>query len=384
LELNWAFLRERLAEANRSPDAAAASAWAVDVLEETFGWPRAWRDGGAPTEVAACFWHVAGFLGTLELALALYELREVDGVARVRDAIRGSGRSDQKASPSIQLKLAALAKDAAIPVRLEPKTSGAPCDLLLGDELLVEVLALVRDATTLAADRWLSKLTPELRRLGREHGVRFDGDVLKPLDEARTAELVAQLEAAARVAAQGIRAAPVGVGGVTAFVTRAGDDAGGSRFRMPAVDHARRLHLKLQDKAEQTKRSGANWIFCNVLSDMWRLTAWSQAPLPQKATQLAALVRAAVGGSGHLRGVVMSDGAAVLRPDEKAEEWAALGLRALKLRLDRFRVRETIAVGVSSAQTDELALWQRLLRAEPGWLASALSRAGLEVPPEVS
>jgi hypothetical protein len=382
--MDWHFLRERLADADRSPESRAAAVWAIDVLEAAFGWPDAWRDGGPPAEIATCYSHVVGLIGTLELALAVTELRGADGFASVRDSLRTSARPDQFASPRIQLKLAAVASSTGIPVRLEPKLAGPPADLLLGDAMVIEVLALLRDAATLAADRWLSELTPILILLGREHAVRFEGEVTEPLDDAQTADLLEQLETAARLAASRPAAKPIQIGQVRVFVSAAPDGAGDSSFRMPAVDHARRLAMRLQTKARQTERSGASWIYCNILSDMWRLPAWSREPLRKKASQLAEVVRAAVGGSAHVRGVVMSDGAAVLRPGATSEEWADIGVRAVKSRLDAFRVRETVALRLRRDHVDELALWEQLIHAEAGWTTAALERAGLAVPPELS
>ena len=141
--------------------------------------------------------------------------------------------------------------------------------------------------------------------------------------------------------------------------------------------------MRLQAKARQTERSGASWMYYNILSDMWRLTAWSREPLRNKASQLAEAVRAAVGESAHVRGVVVSDGAAMLRPGTTSEEWADIGVRALKLRLDAFRVRETVALKLQRDHADDIALWESLIHAEAGWTRAALGRAGLAVPPEL-
>lgn len=152
-EMDWEVVRRGLEATSRSADATAAGLWAVDVLEATFGWPRAWRNGQAPPEIATCYWHLVGFISTLELALTVHELQEVPGFAAVRDVIRGSGRPDQLASPRIQLKLAAVARAAGIEVRLEPPGRDAPADLSLGSGLSVEIVAVLRDDATQNADR---------------------------------------------------------------------------------------------------------------------------------------------------------------------------------------------------------------------------------------
>lgn len=384
-DLSWPFLRERVAGSAWSEQARAAGLWALDVLETTFGSSLAWRDpASAPPEIASCFSHLAGLIGMLDLALGLHELRDAPGIAAVREAIRRSARVDQLSSPRIQLKLAALACFAGINTRLEPKQGVTRADLLLDAEMAVEVLAVLRDEATLNADRWLSEITLITNALGTEHGVRFDGEVHKPLAEADTDDFVSRLTRAAHATAAGLWVPPVRVDGVIAVITPTVGEAGGSRFAMPPVDHGRRLRAKLRAKADQTERSGATWLFCDVHSEMWRLTPWSRLRLGSKGPLLAELVRGALADVSHLRGVVLSDGAALLRPGEEADEWTGSGVRALKLRLDAFRVRETITVALERDCDRDLRTWDKVLRSEPKWLAAGLARVGLNLPSELN
>lgn len=159
---------------------------------------------------------------------------------------------------------------------------------------------------------------------------------------------------------------------------------------MPAVEHGRRLASRLRSKAAQAERSGAKWLFCDVHSEMWRLTPWSRLPLDEKAAQLAEVVRRALGDAHHLRGVVLTDGAGLVRPRQSRDAWFGAGIGARTVRLDALRVRESIVCqlnpprrAVDAESHDDFAIWQRLLAKEETWLPEALGRVGLQVPPEL-
>jgi hypothetical protein len=74
---------------------------------------------------------------------------------------------------------AALARVAGAAARIEAKLGGAPADLAQGrarTTVAVEALALLRDAATLESDSWLSEINLTTIALGRDFGVRFDGE----------------------------------------------------------------------------------------------------------------------------------------------------------------------------------------------------------------
>lgn len=48
---------------------------------------------------------------------------------------------------------------------------------------------------------------------------------------------------------------------------------------MPMVSYGERLGSRLSKKAEQTKRSGAQWLLIESLDHLWHMTQWSQQPI---------------------------------------------------------------------------------------------------------
>ena len=170
-----------------------------------------------PAELAACWHNLAGFIGTLDMALALRRIRKIPGSRALRDAIRGTGRYDTLMSPCLQMRIASLALEARIDVTIEPTEAGrrAPLDLRLsrgGTSCGAELMAVIRDAKTLDADRWLDTIDEELTRIGRLHGVDFSGRVEEPLDEPLTRKLLEELELRAASTAAGLVLGAVEIG----------------------------------------------------------------------------------------------------------------------------------------------------------------------------
>jgi hypothetical protein len=113
---------------------------------------------------------------------------------------------------------------------------------------------------------------------------------------------------------------------------------------MPTVSHGERLGLRLSKKVEQTKRSGAQWLLIDSLDHPWHMTQWSQQSIAQKGKQLDALVRHELRDARHLLGVVISDGAALMRPDASEQTIEGPEFIALARRSDAWRIRETVIV----------------------------------------
>lgn len=221
-KIDWEFLRNRMEECPWSPQALAAGLWAMDVLEEEFGprWPRAWRrSNSAPPELLAAGHSLAAYMGTLDLALALRRIRDISGARALRDAIEGTVRYDALMSPRLQMRIASVALGEAIEVGIEPLMPDAetPADLLLSRDgvcCAVELLAVMLNAKTLDADRWLETITFELLRIGQLHKVDFRGRVQEPLEEELTSELLQEIERRAGATAKGLELPEVQCGGV--------------------------------------------------------------------------------------------------------------------------------------------------------------------------
>jgi len=388
---DWSFLAERVEGAPWSIAAREAGLWGLDRLRAEFGprWPPGWREpGGMPAEIASCFWALAGLCGTISLALAFERLRGTEGLSTLRKSIKRGSDQGRFASLRLQVRHAALARSAGFDITLEPLIPGGEtrADLLIGGEdieLAVEAFAVLRDSRTMSASAWLERSREGLRRLGEELCVDFEGSVEAPLGDEETTDWLDEVSRYARVCAQGVSLPPLTVNGVTVTVTAA-QPGGGSSFRMPLVSHGERLGSRLADKVEQTARSGARWLLIDSLDHLWHMTRWSQQSLAKKGEQLAALFRHELRDARHLLGVVITDGAALMRPAAHEETIEESEFTALVRRSDAWHVRETVIVPLGSDAECTLPLWRSILDAESGWVSRELRANGLALPPELA
>ena len=297
--IDWDWIHDQMSNCPWSEPAREAGIWAIETLREQLGprWPKAWAaPGTAPAGLVFAGSMLSGLASTLGLALALSELRSIDGIAPLRAAIRQTARADALASPRLQLRVAAVAVSLKMEVKLEPLLhyGETRADLLIRSEgvsIGAEALAVLRDQRSVDADKWLAPFNIELIQIGQRHGVDFNGAIDTPLDEIETAALLAEAERWAAAVAGGLAMPDLRKGGVTLGVVP-GDGPGGKiNFRYPVVAFDRRLQNKLADKAEQTRRSGADWLLIDSLDHLWHLTAWSQMGLGEKAQALAGLIR---------------------------------------------------------------------------------------------
>lgn len=388
---SWDFLAEQVGITPWSVAAREAGLWALERLRAEFGprWPPAWREPGAmPPEIASCFWALAGLAGTIKLALAFERLDGADGLPTLRKAIKRGTDQGRFASMRLQVGQAALARTAGLDVVLEPLLPGGKtkADLLIRgeeSELSVEAFAVLRDKRTMDASAWLDTARDELRRIGEEFSVDFEGTVETPLDEEETGSWLGDVRRYVQVQAQGMSLPPLVIGGVTLVVNHA-QPGGGSRFQMPTVSHGERLGLRLAEKVEQTKRSGAQWLLIDSLDHLWHMTGWSQQSTAQKGAQLADLFRRELRGASHLLGVVISDGAALMRPATPEQTVESSDFVALARRSDAWHIRETVIVPLRPAVERSLRLWRFVLDAESGWIGRELRANGLAQPQELA
>jgi hypothetical protein len=120
------------------------------------------------------------------------------------------------------------------------------------------------------------------------------------------------------------------------------------------------------------------------LHSRWQLSAASGADLHAIAATLAGEVRPALSGHSHVVGVVLTDGAVLLSPNGQTARLQVEELvSASRVRLDAWRMRESVVVALRPTAAEEAALWTSMLHDESGWTAKELHRAGLDVPPEV-
>ncbi len=375
-----------------SGEAREAGLWSIDVLRRELGpsWPKAWREPGcAPPELAACWSSLAGYAYTLDLALGFWLLRDLPGMRSIRDTVKGTARADALASPRLQLRMACLAMSAGLDVELEPRLPGAetPADLLIRRDqvsLGIEALAVLRDKKSVDAGKWLDRITLELHEIAARHRVDFSGAVEEPLDDRQTVDLLEELWRRAAVVERGFELPALRVGKVSVLVLPAAGQGGSRSFRLPTVAFDRRLKRKLHAKAEQTRRSGAEWLLVDSLDHLWHLTAWGRQPFVDKARAITSLLRGVLRPEKHLLGIVVTDGAALMRP-EVEEETVELdaGVVARCRRIDKWRVRESVVVPLQRGGYEGTQVWGAVLDAESKWLTRGFESSGLHAPTEL-
>lgn len=359
--IGWDVLHERMDSCPWSPAARAVGLWAIHVLREELGprWPRAWRTPeSTPPELVRSARLLAAYVGTVELALALRRIRDVPGARAIRDTIRSTARYDALMSPRLQMRIATVALATSIDVGIEPTMQDAqtPADLLLNDagsSCTVELLAVMRDAKTLDADRWLETIGDRLRRIGQQYNVDFRGRIQAPLDERQTTEFLDESERQASATAQGLELPEIEIDGVAVTTVRSARGGGGTSFELPRINYEKRILDKLGDKAEQAQRSGANWIFADWADHLWHMTAWAGQTLEKKGDALATLIRSGLSSDHHIEGVVITDGAVLMRP-EVAELTVQLpeGAVAISRQIDSWHTRESVIIPMQPHKTE--------------------------------
>jgi hypothetical protein len=248
----------------------------------------------------------------------------------------------------------------------------------------VEVLAVMRDAKTLEASRWLDEITVELGEIGRRHGVALRGSVEAPLDAQETAAMLQGLEAHAALTAMGVELPVYRRGGVSVTAYPADGVGGNLSFDMPQTAYDRRITNKLGDKVEQIRASGADWLLVDWMDHLWHMTAWGARPLAVKARDLVGLIRGRFQGTAHLQGVVITDGAVMTRPNVSEETIdLAGGAGALCRQIDKWHARESVIVPLRALAADAGQLWWKTLDRERGWLGRELEAVGLDPLPEL-
>ena len=114
------------------------------------------------------------------------------------------------------------------------------------------------------------------------------------------------------------------------------------------------------------------------------MTQWSQQPITKRGEQLAALFRDELGDAGHLLGVVISDGAALMLPEAPEYTVERREFIALARRSDAWHIRESVIVPLRPGAEQAVPVWRSILDAESGWVGKELRANGLAQPPELT
>jgi hypothetical protein len=390
--IDWDWLREKMLACPWSREACRAGLWAIDVLQAELGpkWPRAWRKAeSAPPELEKCWYLLAAYIYTLDLAVGFALLRNRPGIRSIKSAIKQTSRDDALASPRLQIRVACLVLLEGGDIVLEPRflDGGSPADLSITFDSIhigAEVFALLVAEKALGADEWIDRIAPDLREIGGTHRVDFRGVVEGSLSEEDSVRLVEELRCRAPMVGRGFQLPSVGVGDVSIEVVPAVGEGGERHFQLPHVSFDRRLRGRLHEKAAQTRRSGADWLVIDSVDHLWHMTGWAQQSLEAKAQDLSGLIRKALDGDEHMQGVVVTDGAALMR-GEVEEETVVLGggVVARRRRIDYWRARESVVVPLRKGGLEGSEVWGAILDSERNWLVHALEYLGVAVPPEI-
>jgi hypothetical protein len=115
------------------------------------------------------------------------------------------------------------------------------------------------------------------------------------------------------------------------------------------------------------------------------MTAWAAQTLEEKGNALAALVRSGLHADHHIRGVVITDGAVLMRPEvpEQTVELAE-GAIAISRQIDSWHTRESVIIPLQPQATEGAQLWLKILDGERDWAARELVAHRLEPPDELT
>jgi hypothetical protein len=82
--------------------------------------------------------------------------------------------------------------------------------------------------------------------------------------------------------------------------------------------------------------------------------------------------------------VVITDGAALMRPAAPEQTVERREFTALLRHSDAWHIRESVIVPLRPGGEDAVSLWRFILDAESGWIGKELRANGLAQPPELA
>ena len=190
----------------------------------------------------------------------------------------------------------------------------------------------------------------------------FRGRIQTPLDQQHTPELLDEIERCARATAQGLKLGEIQIGDVSVTVIRSEQEGGGTSFDLPRIDYAKRILDKLGNKAKQAQRSGADWILADWSDHLWHMTAWGAQTLEVKGNALVALIRGGLQSAQHIHGVVITDGAVLMRRDVPEQSLQlANGSAAISRQVDSWHTRESVIIPLRPQATKGVHLLAKAL-----------------------
>lgn len=385
-EPSWRQLQGLFRSSQRSGAWRRVGEWALDKLSEQLGehWPASvWaKYSRLPGGLAFASTHTVAYAELVELALRMELLRDSVRFVPLRRALQTDPREELVRHLRLQLEVGALALRDGYSSEFEPSIPGGErrgdlaIDLAGAGPAVIETRAVLPDAGAVAVSEFTDRLFPEINWIVSRHGASCHGTVSEILDRRASEELLAEIEARARLVSAGLLAPPIRFHGADLTVARAGGESAGLRGPRIGGDGWPRIASRLVEKAEQTVGASNVWLRFDVLQGLWQFSQWSQADLATKAEQLGAAVTAVLAPYKHVRGAVLSSGSLLSQGEFEDEEYvdAEAGTIALRRVIEPLRVRESILVFNPPAEpcAEQVDIWRCFYAEEPSWLDWAL------------
>lgn len=390
----WDIIREMFAGTEAPRARLDASLWAIDVMAQELGddWPRKTYEKGKAGHLVGAIGGTADNARLIEFAMRLRLVRDRPGRRKaLRPFLTGDITDERIRHTDLLLEVATLGMPLGWGAELEKKTRTSPSDVDVrltreGVVLDIEVCSLLQSDRTKASFSNTDKLFGmDLHVLATMHGVGVSGelhhdttmyDVDLFREQVMSAIRLTSADGEVRLLAildDELRVAPL----------VDGDNGGVSMPFDPAIDPGR-LDLKIQEKVEQARSSGAKWVRVDLMDLAWQFGDLAQLPLEGKALVLGEAVHNAVGQDHSLDGVVISSGA-LFGPDplDQMTKVPDDGIVAMCREIEPIRARQTVMVPLTVPAIDLLIDWMDIFSAEPKWLDWGLEHFELPAKYEI-
>lgn len=311
----------------------------------------------------------------------------IEGVERVRRAVRANITTSRFLHSLTQLELAGAGWHLGAAVELEPPKDGGPGDVRLrtsDTEVFLEVVTLATDQG-FARDELAHDLHhAHLLKLETRYRVRFDGALPGVLDDDDEHAWLVRTTAAAKrcartgqpIAATGL---PVAAGGPDAetLLVRPDGDGVGRKLNGPMIeiDPTRRLLSALERKAHQTSSVTGAWLWLVDHNDAMRLTPFARATPDEKVRNLHALVNGVLERHPHLAGIVWTYTTRIVSPIAPTDVHCDEGFAVVRS-LPGLRGRLSVLIPRRLVLPHQTGLLVRMLQRESDWLDHALDHLG--------
>lgn len=387
----WSLIREMFAGVEAPQARLDTSLWALDVLEQELGhdWPQKTHEKGKAGHLVGAIGGTADNARLIEFAMRLRLVRDRPGRRKaLRPFLTGDITDERIRHTDLLLEVATLGIPLGWRPELEKKTGTSPSDvdvrLTRGEVVLdVEVCSLMQSDKTRASFNNTEKLFGmDLHIFSMEHGVAVSGQLRQDTTMYDVDLFREQLMQAIQLtgADQQVRMFSFRGDELRIAPLLAGDGGELSMAFDPAID-PERLDLKILEKVEQTRSSGAKWVRIDLMDLAWQFGELAHLPLDRKALVLGEAVHKAAGTDHSLDGVIISSGA-LFAPDPLNQMTKVLGdgIVAMCREIEPIRARQTVMVPLTVPAIDLLMDWVDIFGAEAEWLDWGLEH--FDLPPK--